>query len=129
LFSRRTAAFSGIVWPLAAIATEQAAVHALDFGSWRFWVNGAFVLVVALGGWAASSLAQLAQWTEGWPARLKVLQGLVTSVMAGVIAYALAVYAGTPDIPSMVGAALAGWGGEKFLNPLLERFFSKSEKQ
>jgi hypothetical protein len=54
--------------------------------------------------------------------RLKILQGLVVALLAGNIAYYGGYYYFTlAEIACFIAAAVAAWGGDKFLTPLLQR--------
>lgn len=114
--------------PLAAAAAEQA-VRAADPGAPRFWAALAAVQVLALFGYAASSLPQWAGWiddTGGAVAvlerRLKIVQGLVIAILAGNLAYFGGFYCfAWPEIPCFGAAAMASYGGDRFLSPLLSR--------
>lgn len=119
--------------PAAAIAEQ--AVRALDAGSWRFWFAFGAVLVLGGLGWCASSLALAAGWidTTGgsvaqFERRLKVLQGVAVSILASILAYFGGFYYfGWPEIACFAAAALAAYGGDKFLTPLLSRITGKAE--
>lgn len=108
--------------PVAALAADFT-MRSMDLGSPRWWATLAFVQAVILVGYGASSLALWAGWRDGPLAtRLTLIQGVLTALLAGNAAYFLGVTAGTlPDIPSMIVAGVAGWGGEKFLTPILQR--------
>lgn len=109
-------------------------MRALDAGSWRFWA--AFVAVQGLAGlgWCASSFPLAAGWidTTGGPVahlerRLKVLQGIAIAILAGNLAYYGGFYgAGWAEIYCFGAAALAAYGGDKFLTPLLSRLTGKA---
>lgn len=124
----RTAWLLLLLLPLAAIAAEQA-VRSIDASSVRFWIAGAAVQVLAVFGWSASSLPELAKWrdtTGGDVAiaerRLKILQGLAVAGLACNIAYYGGYYyLGVAEIGCFIAAAIAAWGGDKFLAPLLQR--------
>ena len=81
-----------------------------------------WVTMLALLGWAASSLATLAGWMDGSAAeRLKILQGIVASLLAGVIVFLLGRWYGAPEILNFVGVAGGGFMGDKYLMPLFTR--------
>jgi hypothetical protein len=119
--------------PIMALAAE-AAGRSLD-GSWRFWVTLFAVQILTTLGYGASSLAQLAKWRDGsLYERLMIMQGFWVAMLAGNIAY----YGGFYYLPSMgvitnevgcfIGAAVAGFGGERFLTPLLFRITGKIQE-
>lgn len=120
--------------PIAAYAGATLAEAA---GTWRFWAAFGAVQVLCLFGYAGSSLPEWAQWldeTGGAVAvaerRLKILQRTVVSFLAGNAAYFIGAYGPEamrlPEIPCFVGAAVAAWGGDKFLSPLLARITGKA---
>lgn len=119
--------------PALAFAAAQATL-AVDAGTSRFWAALAAVQILAGFGYAGSSLPQWAQWVDdsGGPVaiaerRLKIVQGLCLAVLAGNIAYFGGYYyAGLAEIPCFIGAAVAAYGGDKFLSPLLSRITGKA---
>lgn len=118
---------------IPAAACAQQAVHALDPGSWRFWAAFGAVQGLAAIGWCASSLARSAGWidTSGGPVaqlerRLVILQGVAISVLGSNAAYYGGFYGqGWAEIYCFIAAALAAYGGDKFLSPLLSRLTGK----
>jgi hypothetical protein len=114
--------------PLAAFAADQA-VHSIDPGAPRFWVALGAVQVLSLVGYAASSLPQWAGWIKdtGGPVavlerRLKIVQGMVIALLAGNCAYYGGHhYWGLAEILAFGTAAMASYGGDKFLSPLMSR--------
>ena len=117
--------------PAAAIAEQ--AVRVLDPGEWRFWLAFLFVQGLAGLGWCASSLALSAGWidsTGGEVAqlerRLKILQGGAICILASNLAYYGGFYgAGWAEIYCFGAAALAAYGGDKFVSPLFSRLTGK----
>lgn len=117
-----------LLLPAAGALAEQA-VRSVDASTARFWIAFAAVQLLSVFGYSASSLPEWAKWrdiTGGDVAiaerRLRILQGLMVSVLAGNIAY----YGGyyyfvLAEIGCFIGAAIAAWGGDKFLTPLLGR--------
>lgn len=120
--------------PAVAYAAAQATL-AVDAGSTRFWVALVAVQVLAAFGYAASSLPEWAQWvddTGGAVAiaerRLKIVQGFMIALLAGNIAYYGGFYYfAIAEIPSFIAGAVAAYGGDKFLSPLLSRITGKVE--
>ena len=108
--------------PLVALAAEQA-VRAFEPGTLRFWVTLGAVQMLWLVGYGASSLPAWAKWPDGtMQDRLMIVSGVITSGVAGNIAYYGGFYyAGFAEIACFIGTGLAGWGGDKFLTPLLGR--------
>src|SRR6266850_8221906 len=98
-------------------------------GSPRFWVAGLVVMVLAFSGYAASSLPEWAKWKdESGDAvaiserRLKIIQGLVIAMLAGNIAYYGGFYyLAIAEVACFIAAAVAAYGGDRFLSPLLTR--------
>lgn len=114
--------------PLAAFAAEKIA-RSIDAGEIRFWVAFGAVQILAFAGYGASSLPEWAKWVDlegGAMAiverRLKILQGLIIALLAGNIAYYGGYYyAMLAEIVCFIGAAVAAYGGDRFLSPLLSR--------
>lgn len=114
---------------VAGGALAEAAVRVVDPGATRFWIAFAAVQILAVFGYSASSLPEWAKWkdiTGGDVAiaerRLKILQGMVVALLAGNIAYYGGYYYfALAEIGCFIGAAVAAWGGDKFLTPLLQR--------
>lgn len=125
--------FVVLLWPLAVLAAQ--ATLGADAGTSRFWAALGAVQVLSFFGYAASSLPEWAQWvddTGGAVAivqrRLKIVQGLITALLAGNAAYYGGYYyVGAPEIGCFIAAAVAAWGGDKFLSPLLTRITGKAQ--
>lgn len=113
----------------AAIAAEQ--TTRLMTGDDRFWWTLLAVQVLAALGYAASSLAQWAGWPDGTLAmRLNIVQGAVTAFLAGNIGfYGSFYYFSLAEVVCFITAAVAAWGGDKFLSPLLSRITGKMGSQ
>jgi len=92
-------------------------------GDTRFWVVAAAVQVLGVIGYLASSLAQWAKWPDGTLIeRLALVQGSVTALLAANIAfYGGYYYVECPEIVAFIAAAVASWGGDKFISPILVR--------
>lgn len=122
--------------PLVAYAAEQA-MRALDPGAARFWWALVAVQVLALVGYAASSLPQWAGWIDDsggavavLERRLKIVQGLVIALLAGDCAYYGGYhYFGMAEVLCFGAAAVAAYGGDKFLSPLLSRLTGRVQQQ
>lgn len=108
------------VWPVAAaLAAEQTRIVDPTLLPWATWF---WVVLLALLGWAASSLPALAGWVDGTLAeRLKVVQGVIASLLAGMIAFLLGRYFEAANILSFIGAAGGGFLGDKYLQPMFTR--------
>lgn len=109
------------VVPLS-VAAEQL-VQAFDPSASRFWAALAAVQVLWLFGYAASSLPVWAKWPDGTVGdRLTIVQGALVAGLAGNIAYYGGYYyAGFAEVACYIGSGVAGWGGDKFLTPVLQR--------
>jgi len=98
-------------------------------GDVRFWVALIAVQVLWVAGHAASSLPQWAQWLDdsGEPVvvrerRLKIVQGAIVSGLAGNIAYYGGYYyINLAEVACFISAAIAAYGGDRFLTPILGR--------
>lgn len=116
--------------PAAAFAADRAA---LDLSSARWWAVLGFVQAITLLGYAASSLSQWAGWIDGTVlVRLQIIQGVAVALLAGNVAYFFALHsANLPEVYALMSSGAGGYGGDKFLTPLLSRVFGKAttEKQ
>lgn len=115
--------FGAVFWlfPLIAAAADDATHHidpqALPWYTW-LWVIGLCII-----GWLASSAPVLAGWLDdGHDAarlvlerRLTIIKGGLASLAAGVIAYMLALYAGTPNLLNFIAVLFAAFGGDAYL--------------
>lgn len=94
-----------------------------------FWGMLAFAQALTVVGYLASSLPQWAGWIDGTVLqRLTILQGAVVAWFAGNVGYLLAVSNELSQIMCLLSAAAGGYGGDKFLMPLMQRIFGKTEK-
>lgn len=87
------------------------------------WLTWAWVGGLSFVGWFASSAPKIARWQDEedrLEKRLTVMQGLVVSLMAGIIAYLLALYTGAPNLLGFIAVALAAYAGEKYLADRLQ---------
>ncbi len=111
-----------------SVAAEQL-VRGFDAGAPRFWAALVAVQFLWAIGYAASSLPVWAKWPDGaLQDRLTIVQGVVVSGLAGNIAYYGGFYyIGFAEIACFIGSGLAGWGGDKFLTPLLSRLTAAIE--
>lgn len=107
--------------PFTAYAADTAA-KAMDFTSLATWITLGAVMLLTLAGYAGSSLPQWAGWVQGdLTTRLQLAAGLITALLAGNFAYFLARHLDMPGIVCFMAATAGGWGGDKFLAPLLGR--------
>lgn len=105
------------------------AAQAAPFESRGFLALFGFAQLLAVIGYLASSLPLWAGWIDGTTLqRLTIVQGLLVAVLAGNVAFFLAVEYGLSQILSMMAAAAGGYGGDKFLMPLLNRVVGKVDK-
>lgn len=121
----------GILFPCIAFALEQG-LRTIDPGAGRFWATMGAVQLLALLGYAGSSLAQWAKWPDGTLLdRLTIMQGAVTSILAGNLCYYGGFYLlpiwqiNLPEIGCFIATPVAGWGGDKFISPILARITGK----
>jgi len=92
------------------------ALAALKLVGW-----GAGVLVLAVLGWAASSLHVLAAWPgAALGARLEIVRGVLASVVAGALAALGGLHYEAPTVIVLICVLLAGYSGERWLRPLAE---------
>jgi len=105
-----------------ALGGEQALV-------WAFFG----VQLVSVAGHAAASLVDWADWADksGAPVdiarrRLKLLQGLAISLLAGNACYYGSSHLGVGEIPGLLGSGIAAYGGDRFLTPLLTRLTGRT---
>lgn len=107
--------------PTSALALDTT-VRSMDGGG-RFWVTLFAVQILATLGYAASSLAQWQGWPDGTlGVRLNIVQGMLTAILAGNIGfYGGYYYFNLAEVVCFITAAVAAWGGDKFLSPLLSR--------
>ena len=115
--------------PLLAMAADQA-TRAMAIDTPRWWVMLAFVQVMTLWGYGASSLSQWAGWQDGTAMqRLTIIQGVMVSLIGGNAGYFLSLqYAGIGEVEALLVAVAGGFGGEKFVTPILQRVFGKVDK-
>lgn len=118
----------GIFFMVLAIAAH-AAVAAFDPTTNRFWAALGAVQVLAFIGFGASSLPSLAGWIDenGSPVerlerKLNIIRGAIVACLAANICYYGGFYyMGAAEVGCFMGAAVAAYGGDKFLSPLLSR--------
>lgn len=119
--------------PLAVYAAD-AVVRTLDASTWRFWGAAFAVQLLWLIGYGASSLPEWAQWrdrTGGDVAiaerRLRIIQRMLLACLAGNVAYYGGYYYYTlAEILCFLAAAVAAYGGDKFLGAVLARITGKA---
>ena len=113
--------------PFAAMAAEQS-IKQFDLSSARWWAILAFVQVVTIIGYMASSLSQWAGWIDGTVLqRMTILQGAIAALMAGNMSYFLGLhYAGLSEVMALMSAGAGGFGGDRFITPVLQRMFGKA---
>lgn len=117
------------LWAPAAAVLAEAAMRTLEPGTSRFWWTLGVVQVLGLFGYGCSSIPQLAGWIDPTgdvvvrlERRLKIIQGAMIALLAGNLAYYGGYYyGGVVEIGCFGAAALAAYGGDKFLSPLLQR--------
>jgi len=91
---------------------------------------------ISLMAHGASSLTEWAQWKDdsGTPVelatrRLKVIQGLIISILAGNVAYYGIQFTTEKidEVPSLILAGVAAYGGDRFLTPILQRITGRQQ--
>lgn len=102
----------------------------IAFGSSHFWWMLAGAQVLLGLGYLASSLPTWAKWEDGTTLeRLVIIQGVFVSIVAGNVAFFLAIEYGSSDITRLLASAAGGYGGDKLLSPLLERVLGRSAEK
>jgi hypothetical protein len=100
-----------MMMPALAMAGEAVTSQWLDT-----LITGAYLTGMSLLGWAAAALPSLAKWVDGsLETRLTVIQGIGTSLLAGVLAYLLALVAGQSEMMGFIAAGLASFAGRHWL--------------
>lgn len=122
-----------VLWflPCAALATEEITTAEGIISALLIFLGVQFVSLVGHG---AASLPDWAQWSdqdgtrvEVAARRLKIIQGLLISILAGNISfYGGQYYAGLHEIPGLIGSGMAAYGGDRFLTPILSRITGRS---
>lgn len=110
-----------------------AAVAVFDPTTSRFWAACLAVQVLAVIGFGASSLPSLAGWVdcngtdvERLERKLNIIRGGIVSLMAANICYYGGYYyMGAAEVGCFMAAAVAAYGGDKFIMPLLSRITGK----
>lgn len=84
--------------------------------------------VPILFGYGSSSLSMWAGWADGTVRdRLLIIQGLMAAMFGGNVAYLGGLYmADLPEWMALMAAGAGGFGGDKFLAPLMQRIFGKA---
>lgn len=111
----------------AFIGSAWAASPTLNIGGFAGML--AFAQVLAIVGYLASSLPAWAGWVDGTVLqRLTIVQGAVVAILAGNVAFFLALEYEFSQIITLLSAAAGGYGGDKFLAPVLARVFGRGDK-
>lgn len=123
-----TGNFALFLIPAAAFAADRAA---LDLSNARWWAILGFVQIITILGYTASSLSQWAGWIDGTVlVRLQIIQGVAVALLAGNVAYFCALHsANLPEVYALMSSGAGGYGGDKFLTPVLTRIFGKATGQ
>lgn len=121
------------LWAPAAAVLAEAGVRTMNFSSAQFWWTLAAVQLLGCFGYGCSSLPQFAGWIDPTGGavvqlerRLKIMQGVLIALLAGNLAYYGSWYYNFAEIVCFGAAALAAYGGDKFLTPLLSRLTGKA---
>jgi len=126
-FKMRAAFLLAAIIP-AASAAEQ--VSRTIQGDFRFWIVAVAVQVLWSIGYLASSFSQWANWPDGTRLeKFQLIQGIFTSLFAGNVAYYGGYYyVECPEVAAFISAGAAGFGGDKFLTPLMTQAFQRLER-
>lgn len=121
-----------LLWllPTVVLAAEQVA---LVSGVTEIILIFFGVQLVSVVGHGAASLTDWAQWgdrsgssVDMYARRLKLVQGLLLSGLAGnAFFYGSQQMADLSEIPALLGAGVAAYGGDRFLTPILTRITGK----
>lgn len=82
--------------------------------------------IIALLGWAVSSLHVLAGWSGGLAAKLEIVKGILASLAGGGIVGMLGIYTETPVMLTLIGVFAGGFAGERYLRPLTESLLDRA---
>lgn len=125
--SRRARLLSISALGLASAAFAASTPRSIDPLSWRWWVTMALLHVVILIAYGAASLPKWANWIEGSRHdRFTIAQGVLISLVAGNVAWALSYYyANAHEAVSWVMAVLAAYSGDSYLRRQLERLIGR----
>lgn len=129
--SRCLAALGLALWTICFAALADQTVRLVDPQSVP-WLTWAWVGGLSLAGWFASSAPKLASWADEesrLEKRLGVAQSVVVSLIAGFIAYLLALVTATPNLVAFVGVVLAAYGGDKYLSRMAAQRIGADAKQ
>lgn len=107
------------LWAGAVYAAEQMKVDPTMIPA-RMWV---LVFGAILAGYLASSAEMLFGWveTKGWREFGKLVQSFFCSLVAGVMAYLIGLYAELSPIGSILAVMPAAFAGEAYVRKMAER--------
>lgn len=97
------------------------------------WYTWAWVGMIALLGWFASSAPTLAGWIDDhnggsrelWTRRWAIIGRLGACLAAGVAAFLAGMLMGTPMVANLLAVLFAAYGGDKYLQMQADRVASK----
>ena len=87
------------------------------------------VIVVALFGWAVSSLHVLAGWTDDAPVvqKLEIIKGIFASIAASAVFVMVGHWQGWPMLLNVLGAFFAGMAGDRLLRPMADTVIQRAQ--
>lgn len=112
--------FAALLWGASLAVLADQSVKVVDPQNVP-WVTWLWVFGLSVGGWFASSAPSLVNWVEGEGVellrkRLEVAKGFVCALLAGGVAYLVALGTGLPTLPAFLGVLFAAYGGDKYLS-------------
>ena len=87
------------------------------------------IILVALFGWAVSSLHVLAGWTDDAPIvqKLEIVKGIFASIAAAAVFVMIGHWQGWPMLLNVLGAFFAGMAGDKLLRPMADTVIGRAQ--
>ena len=87
------------------------------------------VTLVALFGWAVSSLHVLANWTDDAPIlqKLEIVKGIFASIAAAAVFVMIGHWQDWPMLLNVLGAFFAGMAGDRLLRPMADTVISRAQ--
>ena len=87
------------------------------------------IVLVALFGWAVSSLHVLAGWTDDAPIvqKLEIVKGIFASIAAAAVFVMIGHWQGWPMLLNVLGAFFAGMAGDKLLRPMADTVIGRAQ--
>ena len=87
------------------------------------------ITIVALFGWAVSSLHVLAGWTDEAPIlqKLEIIKGIFASIAAAAVFVMIGHWQDWPMLLNVLGAFFAGMAGDRLLRPMADTVISRAQ--